>query len=137
MKTLVLLFSVGILAGCAHLPSARSADPDALAANLTNADVVWDGKYFGLQATITGSTAKQLLGLGTLATPVLRSMLSDPAKFAAAHVLLTQIEKKKYQVSASHWNNLKVDLHADGSVDLHPEQIETIKAMWNEDPDRS
>ena len=114
------------------MPPAANTDPVALVGLLTNDDVAWNGNFLGLQPTIKGSTAKQLLSLGGQASPALRKALSEPGKFAAAHVLLTQIEKKEYQISASHWNNLKVDLHADGTVDLHPEQIGKIKALWEE-----
>ena len=114
-------------------PAESKADPAALVAMLTNADVKWDGNTLGLSPSIEGKAAKQLLDLGKQATPVLRKTLSDPGKFAAAHVLLTEIETTEYEVSASHWNKLKVDLNADGTVDLHPEQIDDIKTMWKAD----
>ncbi len=134
MRIMIVVLCLGLVAGCSHLPTTRDADPLSLVARLRNADVTWDGNYFGLQPTIEGKTAKQLLVLGKQASPALRKALSDTDKFVAAHVLLTKTEEKEYQVSGSHWNNLKVDLHADGTVDLHPEQIEKIIAMWNKGP---
>jgi hypothetical protein len=44
--------------------------------------------------------------------------------------LLTLIHKKEFSVSASQWNGLTVELHADGSVVIDPAQIPAIKAMW-------
>jgi len=117
-------------------PAESKADPAALVAMLTNSDVKWDGNTLGLSPSIEGKPARQLLGLGRKASPVLRKALSDPGKFAAAHVLLTRIETTEYKVSASHWNKLKVDLNADGTVNLHPEQIDNIKTMWNGEPPR-
>lgn len=137
MKIIIVISCLGLLVGCALLPSADNADAVALVGLLTNDDITWDGNIFGLHPTLKGSTAKRLLGLGRQASPSLRKALSDPTRFVAAHVLLTHIEKKEYQVSAYHWNNLEVDLHADGTTDLHPEQIEKIKAMWKEEPSGS
>ncbi len=133
MRVMIAVLCLGLTAGCALIPTRRTSDPDVLTKALTNADVQWNGNILGLQPTITGSAARQLLALGKQASPSLRKALTDQSKFAAAHVLLTQIEKKEFHLSASHWNNLKVDLHADGTVDLHPEQIEKIKAMWKEE----
>ncbi|HDZ22257.1 hypothetical protein LCGC14_0274960 [marine sediment metagenome] len=110
-------------------------DPLALVAELRNSDVVWDGTYVGLQPTIKGDVATRLLGLGDRAAPALRQALASPDKFASAHVLLTKIGGLGYKSSASHWNGLQVTLHADGTVDLHPQQIDTIRAMWQTAPD--
>ena len=120
----------GLLGGCALLPSGKAADLPTLVSRLSNSDVKWDGNVVGLCPTVTGPTAKQFLDLGEEASPYLRQALSVPDKFAAAHVLLTKIETRQFQVSASHWNGLRVDLNADGSVDLHPEQMDEIKALW-------
>ncbi len=134
MKIITAVLCLGLVAGCALVPTASKSDPTDLVALLANTDIRWDGTYLGLHPFVEGKSAKQLLGLGKQASPALRKALSNPDKFAAAHVLLTQIEKKEYQMSASHWNNLKVDLHADGTVNLHLEQIDKIKAMWKAEP---
>lgn len=134
MKIVATILCLGLVVGCALLPKTSKHDPDAFVAILTNTDIRWEGTDFGLHPFVEGRPAINLLDLGRLSSPALRKALSDPAKFVAAHVLLTQIEKKEYQISASHWNNLSVDLHADGTVDIHPEQIEKIMAMWKEEP---
>ena len=130
MKIIATILCLGLVVGCALFPQTGKPDPDALVAILTNADIRWDGTDLGLHPFVEGRPANKLLGLGKLASPALRKALSDPNKFVAAHVLLTQIEKKKYQISASRWNNLSVNLHADGTVNYLPEQITKIMAMW-------
>ena len=137
MKIMFPTLCIAFVTGCVPGPQAEHADPAALVNQLRNSDIRWDGTFFGLHPFVERQTAKQLLGLGRQASPVLRKALSDPEKFVAAHVLLTQIEKKEYEVSASHWNNLQVGLNADGTVDLHPEQIDKIKAMWKKEPSGS
>ena len=133
MKKIICVLCFAITAGCVLLPTGKNDGPSILVASLKNSDISWDGNFIGLQPTVKSETVKRLLGFGKQAVPALQTALSDSNKFAAAHVLLTQIKKKQYQISASHWNGLEVDLHADGTIDLHPEQMDKIKALWKEE----
>lgn len=125
---------IGLAAGCAQEAMNDGDDPLALVRELRNSDVRWDGTPFGLMPAVEGDAAKRLMSLGEPAAPVLREALDGPDKFAAAHVLLTFIEKTQWELSSSHWNGLRVDLYADGTTDLHPEQINEIVAMWQTGP---
>ncbi|MHC4202085.1 MAG: hypothetical protein ACYSU0_19005 [Planctomycetota bacterium] len=112
--------------------SQHTAGPDAyrLVRRLRNSDIEWDGNLIGLWPSVNGEVARQLLDLGPEATKALVGALADPERFAAAHVLLTKIGRKEHGISASEWNGLRVTLHADGTEDLHPDQIESIRSMW-------
>lgn len=132
MKQIICVLCFAITSGCIVLTD-KIDNPSILAASLNNSDVLWDGNFIGLQPTVNGETAKRLLSLGKDAVPALQTALSDTNRFVAAHVLLTQIKKKQYQGSGSHWNGLQVDLYADGTIDFHPEQMDKIKALWKEE----
>lgn len=97
---------------------------------LSNEDVNVDGNYFGLQVDIESPTAEKLKRLGPQANGALERALADPKKFAAAHVLLTEINELQFRFSASHWNRMEIDLYADGRVDFHAEQIPKLQALW-------
>jgi hypothetical protein len=58
--------------------------------------------------------------------------LDDPDRFAAAHVLLTEIEVGGGGLTGSGqgWNGLRVDLSPEGRVLFHEEQREELKAFW-------
>ena len=130
-----LLIAVMFLSlGCAM--SQHTAGPDAyeLVGQLRNADIEWDGNIFGLWPSVNGDVARRLLDLGPEATQALVEALADPERFAAAHVLLARIRRKEHSISATHWNGLRVTLHADGTEDLHPEQIEDMRRIWANEP---
>jgi hypothetical protein len=106
---------------------------DACIENLSNSDIRWDGTFSGLFPVVEGEVAKQLFSFGSYPTPALIAALDDPEKFVAAHVLLTLIHYKQFSTSASQWNGLTVELHANGDVVIDPGQIPTIKAMWEKE----
>jgi hypothetical protein len=83
---------------------------------------------------VRGEVARRLLNSGPEAPHALLEALADPDRFAAAHVLLTMMGGKGYNITASHWNGLRVTLHADGTEDLHPEQMDDIRRMWAKRP---
>lgn len=130
IKIASVVLCITLVGGCAAELAETTDDAVALAVELRNSDIEWDGTFVGLWPHVKGEAAKRLLALGERASPALRAALDDPEKFATAHVLLTHLEMNKYEVSVSHWNGLKVDIHADGTVDLYPEQMPEIKAMW-------
>ncbi len=103
---------------------------------IRNSDISWDGNLLGLMPQIHGSGSKKVLELGKAAVPDLVRALDDPDRFAAAHVLLTEIEMAgvSRRLDAAQWNGMRVELFADGSVRLHPEQREELKAFWKARP---
>jgi len=127
MRQLSVILLLVLLAGCSQAPN---EELQLQISQLANSDIIWEGTTFGLYPAIMDKAAQNILKQGERAAPGLREALSDTNKFAAAHVLLTIIGKKEFPASAEHWNGLRVDLEADGTVKLHPEQMDEIKKMW-------
>ena len=97
---------------------------------LSNRDVEVDGTYIGLMVDNKSPSAEKLKLLGTQANRALERALADPERFAAAHILLTEINQRRYSISASHWNDMEITLYADGRVDFHAEQIPKLQEFW-------
>jgi hypothetical protein len=100
--------------------------------SISNADVQVDGGTLGLMVQLDTPAANALRKQGPGANSALFAELRDKDRFAAAHVLLTDINDKHKYISAGEWNGLRVTLHADGRVDFHPEQIPQLEAKWTE-----
>ena len=98
--------------------------------SLSNADVKVDGGFLGLVVQLDNPAANALRKQGPSANPVLLEALGNKDKFAAAHVLLSQINDVPGTYSASDWNGMRVTLFADGRVDFHPEQAKQLAADW-------
>ncbi len=98
---------------------------------LSNADVDVDGTYFGLMLNVHGDAAKCLREFKTRVNRPLRAALGDPDKFAAAHILLTDTNEPKYNLSASEWNHMRITLYADGRTDFHIEQMAALQKYWD------
>jgi hypothetical protein len=98
--------------------------------SLSNKDVNVDGNYFGLDVKLKSPAGEKLVRYGRGANRALERALADPDKFAAAHVLLTEINLKSIPYSASHWNEMQISLYANGSVDFHKEQIPKLQEFW-------
>jgi hypothetical protein len=96
---------------------------------LSNADVEWEADFVGRAPTLTGEAARRLAELGEQAIPELLRALSDPGRFAAAHVLLTRLSGVEYQ-AYPEWNGLKVDIAADGTVTIDPDQRLDLAKRW-------
>ncbi len=96
---------------------------------LSNADIQWDADFVGLSPTLKGNTAKRLMELGDQAISDLVEVLSDPGKFVTAHVILTQLSRVDYQTCPA-WNGLVVDIAADGSTNIDPDQRLNLARRW-------
>ena len=125
LKTISLLLFTLLLAACysagvTELPEVKG---------LKNTDVSWGGTIAGLVPTLN-EKAKKVLALGKQAIPSLLSALDDQERFAVAHVLLTFLKFRTVETSGSTWNELRIDVHGDGHVDYHPEQIPELKQLW-------
>ena len=119
-----------LISGCA----ATNDQASQAVGKIRNSDIAWDGNYFGLLPRIEGQASKSVMALGESAVSALIRALDDPSRFAAAHVLLTEIKMRGVSrpLSARDWNGLRVELSADGHVQLHPEQREELKVFWRE-----
>jgi hypothetical protein len=100
--------------------------------SLSNSDVKVDGNFIGLQVSIQSRASHAVRYCGKRAYPYLIEALRDRNRFAAAHVLLTELQRDGHIRNDSHGNKLQVTLHGDGSVDFHPEQMDRIADMWEE-----
>ena len=95
---------------------------------LDNSDIRWDGTLVGLTPAIVGDAARQLLASGDPAIPDLIRVLEDESKFAAAHVLLTQLSGVEH--GAIPWNGLTVDLSPDGQARVNPGERIDLLRRW-------
>jgi hypothetical protein len=100
---------------------------------LFNKDVEVHGGYLGLQVDLKSRAAEYLKRVGPSANKALERAIADPERFAAAHVLLSEINdnQSNFSGSASHHNNMKITLYADErGVDFHAEQIPKLQEFW-------
>lgn len=103
---------------------------------LSNNDIEVDGGPLGLMVKINSPAAEKLRHLGHQANSALVRALNDPERFAAAHVLLMEINENPSWFTAykgdeaSHWNEMQIDLFANGKVDFHAEQIPKLQDFW-------
>lgn len=95
---------------------------------LSNADIRWNGTFYGLIPIIVGDAARQLLASGTAAIPQLVDALEDESKFVAAHVLLTMLSGVEYHTAP--WNGLEIELSADDDVRTDPHQRFELARRW-------
>ena len=124
---LVLSILCFALVGCAS----HTADCGALAAKIHNNHIRWGGNYFGLHVSSMGGIEQQVLRSGSACRPFLIAALSDESRFVAAHVLLVQLQGGSSQAtSAAEWNHLKVELHADGRVEIPAAQRAELQRLW-------
>jgi hypothetical protein len=152
----IFLYSIVflMLAGCAHDKEQRLA-ASAHIAGIRNSDIRWGGNFIGLYATVTGRSAAISTGAPegnpmlhhdlppdairlspTEVTPLLLESLKDPNRCVAAHVLLTEIFGFKDPINAASWNGLRVNLLANGKVEIpDDQQSDLIKkwALWSAD----
>jgi len=100
-----------------------------LVAQLSNADIRWDGTFVGLVPKIVTGSARQLLAIGNDdAIPQLIRALEDESKFVAAHVLLTFLSALEYRTTP--WNGLNVDLLPDGQARFDVQQRFELARRW-------
>jgi len=118
-----------------------AAPPESSAATnvfgIENSDVVWEGNHFGLNPLLSKRATKCLEHLSRLKqsdgyeaeSKKLRALLDDPKCFVMAHVLLTLLSEREFEVTAERWNHLRVVLTKHSAV-IDTEQIPQIAAFW-------
>jgi hypothetical protein len=94
---------------------------------LSNDDVQWSGTGIGLVPTLS-DPAVRILDQGEAAIPGLLDALGDDARFALAHVLLTNLSGMPYETVP--WNGLEVDIEPDGTVRVDPAQRPALERRW-------
>ena len=129
LRLTTLLTAVTVIACCLAI------GPDVFAywsvQSLTNEEVQVDGTYFALSVDVTPCHTKCVKWAGRRAHRHLLQALRDPNRFAAAHVVLHNMNNPgSINVNSTRWNGLYMTLRADGSVDFHPEQIEDLARSW-------
>ena len=130
-KTPLVFVAAASVAAVASCTSTNSLTTDELVHQLRNSDITWGGSYGGFTPRTTGDTARAIRQRGISATPLLVEALDDPQRFAAAHVVLTEMHFWGRSFHSTPWNGLRVTLYGDGTVDLHSEQMPSIKEFWD------
>src|SRR5262245_34777718 len=129
LRLISLLTAVTLIAFCLAI------GPEAFAywsvRTLTNEVVRVDGTYFALTVGVTPRNAQRIKWAGRRAHRHLVQALRDPNRFAAAHVVLTNMQHPgMFNASSTRWNGLYITLSSNGSVDFHPEQIDGLASWW-------
>src|SRR5262245_20170495 len=128
LRLISLLTAVTLIAFCLAI------GPEVFAywsvRTLTNKEVKVDGTYVGLIVGVTPRNSQRIKWAGRRAHRHLIRALQDPNRFAAAHVVLTNMHSGGLNISSTRWNGLYLTLRADGSVDFHPEQMEDLASHW-------
>jgi hypothetical protein len=128
VRHVVFICFLSIVVGCAN----RSADCPGLVAQIRNDHIHWDGNIAGLYVSSMGEAERNIAARGSACRPFLVEALDDDSRFVAAHVLLTHIQKKPWSVSGAEWNHLRVELFADGRVEIPNGEKEKIKKLWTQ-----
>lgn len=95
----------------------------------SNAQVRWEGTYTGLTPVLVGETVEPPYERREQIMQDLISALSDEDSFVAAHVLLTRLSGVGYEAFPT-WNGLNVDIAADGTVTIDPDQRFDLARRW-------
>lgn len=103
-------------------------DVDRLVDQISNADIRWNGTFYGLVPTIVSDAARQLLASGAVAIPQLICALEDDSRFVAVHVLLTMLSGVEYHTAP--WNGLEIELSAEGEVRIDVRQRFELARRW-------
>ncbi len=95
---------------------------------LSNRDIEVQTGFIPLRLEINTPAAKQLKHFGPQANSALQRALTDPEKFAAAHVLLSSINQRRIPSTHRHWNEMRVSVS--DRADFHAEQIPRLQEFW-------
>jgi hypothetical protein len=98
-------------------------------ARIRNSDVDFQGEYSGIVERISGASG-EVRTIGIEAVPFLYEALKDPSRYVAAHVLLTQIVLKKWDLSSKDWNHLVIDSFGPASDRTVKDQRVALDRFW-------
>ena len=102
--------------------------------SLDNDDIIWGANHFGITPDLVMNYQKRIEDSELYSNEILLKALFDEDKWIAAHVMLTfkLMNKESIPFDGSHWNGLKVDLFADGTVIIDKDQRVKIEQYWFE-----
>lgn len=106
-----------------------SDDTLELIMSISNEDVKWQGTVVGLIPELVGPSLA-LQDTPESINPLLIKLLLDRTKFVAAHVLLTRRTPGTFTETPGEWNNLKVQLFADGEVSYRGNNLLLLWMFW-------
>jgi hypothetical protein len=98
---------------------------------LAKMQVEWEGTETGLVPAIGEGHARAALEFDDDAIRGLIDALSDEDLFARAHIVLTQRSGVEYQ-GFPDWNGLRVELAADGTATIDPNQRFELARRWQQ-----
>lgn len=96
---------------------------------LSGVEVIWDGTDAGLMPELIGYVPDTIHQLDEATVRYLIDILSRADLFVAAHVILTRLSGVVHE-TFPEWNGLKVNIAADGSVTIDPEQRYELAKRW-------
>ena len=98
---------------------------------LASTEVRWEGTDAGFMPELETNQSASLNALNKDETPDLNNALSDEEFFVVAHVLLTRISGIEYETFPT-WNHLAVEIAADGTVTIDPQQRHRLATAWRQ-----
>lgn len=123
-----LVMMLMLYAGCAAVGEVTGGTAVAAQSDIPRNDAVrWQGIRFGLFPAL--ADVDDIMKQGQQAVPSLLDALEDADRFVTAHVLLTRIAGVQHE-TFPEWNSLEVDLRADGTVRIDPEQRHGLARRW-------
>jgi len=93
-----------------------------------NEHISWSGTRYGYHPNYSEEIGN-IVKHQTISKPALLSALLKKHKFIAAHVILTLSGEMKFETFPT-WNKLKIDIAADGTVKIDPEQRYELLEYW-------
>jgi hypothetical protein len=100
---------------------------------LAAGDVGWDGTDLGLMPRLSDDDERLARQLDKGDIPALLDALDRQETFVKAHVLLTRLTGVEHETFPT-WNELAVDIRADGSVQIDPSQRPGLAERWRRRP---
>lgn len=97
--------------------------------NFSNEDVNWDGSSFGLLPSLSEKALAFRNNYPEAGNDLMMSYLKEEDRFVFAHVILS-FNHDEISMIDGKWNNLSVQLNADGSVVYNIEEMTAIQNYW-------
>ena len=120
MRLIINIFIIVTIIGCRHNMT-----------SFNNKDVYWTADYIGIHASIYPSSFSGQQE-NIITDQQLLQMLNKKESWILTHVILT----KRYNLSnlrtPTSWNQLKIDIAANGDIIYDENQRNEIAAFWND-----
>jgi len=125
----ILLFYLSFSAFAEVFP-AQHRRLQTLVAKLRNSEIRWDGNFAGLDAQLRGRNARNLIKLREHAVPYLLTEIGNERNSIACHVLLTYLARERFKLSGAEWNELRVELWANGTIKIDADSLKSRVDFW-------